>query len=176
MGGWLKKSEKLKRATTSFELQGISTERQTALWSTLLGVVLVVRGGMFLLNPQLASLECDRLQSGGMCKLLISSVRGEKVIPLPLDDLEQAVVQKHGKSSQLVLLTRDQKLYFPINNGFSSTNNKADQINSFLQDSSDTSLNVKQDNRWVVYPVGLGFVLLGSIPLALHFKKFIKRF
>lgn len=172
MGGWLKFG-KSRQASTSFELQGISSDRQTALWSTVLGVVLVVRGSMFLLNPQLATLECDRLQAGGMCKLLISSVRGEKVIPLPLDNLEQALVQKHGKSSQLVLLTHHQKLQFPINNGFSSTENKADQVNAFLQDPAATSLTIKQDNRWLAYPLGLSLTLLGSLSLALHSKKLL---
>ena len=175
MGGWLKNFGKSRRASTSFELQGISSERQTALWATVVGAFLVVRGGMFLSNPQLAILECDRLQAGGMCKLMVSSLRGEKVVPVPLDSLEQAVVQKHGKSSQLILLTHYQKLRFPINNGFSSTENKADQVNAFLQDPTATSLNDEQDNRWVAYPLGLSLTLLGGLSLGLHFKELLKR-
>jgi hypothetical protein len=71
---------------------------------------------MFWLNPQLATLECDRLQSLGMCKLVVSGLQGETVTSFPLSRLEKADVEGSGKSNQLVRLTSDGKFYFPLNN------------------------------------------------------------
>jgi hypothetical protein len=173
--GTEKDSRKSGRRYTSFELQGVSAHQQKSFWLTILGTVLVVRGGMFLLNPQLATLECDRFQSLGMCKLVVSSLRGETVTPFPLDRLEKAAVQKHGKSSQLVLLTSDGKLYFPINNGFSFTGDKASQINAFVQDSEAKSLKLEQDNRWFVYPLGASLIVLGIFSLGLNLKGLLNR-
>ncbi|HEY9298264.1 MAG TPA: hypothetical protein VIQ31_18280 [Phormidium sp.] len=173
MGSSEKNSRKSGRRYTSFELQSASADIQKSFWTTILGTVLVVRGGMFLLNPQLATLECDRLQSLGMCKLVVSSLRGETVTPFPLSLLEKADVQRHGKSSQLVLLTSDGKLYFPINNGFSFTENKASQINVFVQNSEAKSLKVEQDNRWFVYPLGASLIVIGSSLLWTNLKELL---
>ena len=173
--GTEKDSRKSRRRYTSFELQGVSEHLQASFWITVLGVFMVIRGGMFLLNPQLATLECDRLQSLGMCKLVVSSLRGETVTPFPLDRLEKADVQKQGRSNQLVLLTSDGKLYFPINNGFSFIENKASQINAFVQDSEAKSLKLKQDNRWSVYPLGASLIVLGSFSLWLNLKELLNR-
>ncbi len=173
MGSSEKNSRKSRRRYTSFELQGVSAHIQKSLWTTILGTVLVVRGGMFLLNPQLATLECDRLQSLGICKLVVSGLRGETVTPFPLNRLEKADVQKHGKSSQLVLLTSDGKLYFPINNGFSFTDDKASEINVFVQNSEAKSLKLEQDNRWFVYPLGASLIVLGSFSMWTNLKELL---
>lgn len=170
-----KDSRKFGRRYTSFQLKSVSKHPQAAFWLTILGVFIVVRGGMFLLNPQRATLECDRLQSLGMCKLVVSSLRGETVTPFPLDRLERADLQKHGKSTQLVLQTSDGKFYFPINNGFSFTENKTSAINAFVQDSEAKSLKVEQDNRWVVYPLGGSLIVLGSFSVWFNLKELLNR-
>lgn len=170
-----KDSKKAGRRYTSFELQGVSVHLKEPFWITVLGVFMVIRGGMFLLNPQLATLECERRQSLGMCKLVVSSLRGKTVTPFPLDRLEKANVQKHGKSTQLVLQTSDGKLYFPMNNGFSFTENKTSQINAFVQDSKAKSLKVEQDNRWYVYPLGASLIMLGSLSLWFTLKDFLNQ-
>lgn len=154
--------KKSRQQTSSFQLQGVSAERRKAFFLTVLGAFLVIRGGMFLLNPQLASLECDRRQAGGMCKFVVSSLQGETVTPLPLHSLKKAVVQRRGKSKQLILLTSDQTLYFPLNNWFNSAENTTYEVNAFLQDANRPTLKVKQDSRWVFYSLGLTLILLGG--------------
>ncbi len=170
-----KDSRKSGRRYTSFQLEGVSVHLKEPFLITVLGVFMVVRGGMFLVNPQLATLECDRRQSLDMCKLVVSSLQGETVTPFPLDRLEKADLQKHGKSSQIVLLTSDGKLYFPINNGFSFIENKTSQINAFVQDSEAKSLKVEQDNRWVVYPLGGSLIVLGSFSVWFNLKELLNR-
>lgn len=166
MGTSNKGSRKSKPRYTSFEIHGVSADVQYAFWSTLAAAVVVVQCGMILLNPQLATLECDRLQRLGMCKLVLSSLQGETVTPFPLDGLKKAEAQTRGKSaSQLVLLTADGKLEFPINIGFSSTGDKASEINAFVQDSNIKSLKIEQDNRWFAYPIGASVMILVAGPL-----------
>lgn len=160
-----KQGRQSRQRSTSFELQGISGAQQKALWLRVLGVILLVRGGMFLLNPQLAMLTCDRLAATGMCQMSVASLRGETTIPIPIDTLETASVQKQGKLSQLVLVTSEQSFAFPINNGFSSTHNQAAQINAFLQDSVTPTLHIQQDNRWLVYPLAASLIAIGSFSL-----------
>ncbi|MBD2743599.1 hypothetical protein [Coleofasciculus sp. FACHB-1120] len=172
--GTEKGSRKSRRRDTSFQLEGVSVNLKEPFLVTVLGVFMVVRGGMFFLNPQLATLECDRLQSLAMCKLVVSSLRGETVTPFPLDRLEKATVQKHGKSNQLVLLTSDdENLYFPMNNSFSFTESKASQINEFVQDPKAKSLKLEQDSRWFAYPLGASLIMLGSLSLWFTLKDFL---
>ncbi|MBD1832616.1 hypothetical protein H6F61_07875 [Cyanobacteria bacterium FACHB-472] len=173
MGSSEKNSRKSGQRYTSFELQGVSAHIQKSFWTTILGTVLIVRGGMFLLNPQLATLECARLQSLGMCKLVESSLRGETVTPFPLNRLEKADVERNGRSNQLVLLTSDGELYFPINNGFTFTNDKASEINVFVQNSEAKSLKLEQDNRWFAYPLGASLIVLGSFSLWTNLKELL---
>ncbi|MBD1922127.1 hypothetical protein H6F77_13655 [Microcoleus sp. FACHB-831] len=176
MGSSNKGSRKSKPRYTSFEIHGVSAEVQKAFWSTVAGVVLVVQGGVILLNPQLATLECDRLQRLGMCKLVLSSLQGETVTPFPLDGLKKAEVETKGKSNQLVLLTADGKLYFPINISFSSTGGKASEINAFVQDSNIKSLKIEQDNRWFAYPIAVITILLGCLALSFNLKVLLNSF
>lgn len=112
-----------------------------------------------------------------MCKLRLSSLRGETVTPFPLDGLEKAEVETKGKSaSQLVLLMADGKLYFPNNIGFSSTGGKASEIDAFVQDSNVKSLKIDQDNRWFAYPIGVSAILLGDSVLWLNLRVLLNSF
>lgn len=162
MGKPKKSYRKSRLRASSFELQGVSTERQRAFCLTLFGIFLIVWGSTFLLDSHLASLECDRRQAGGVCKLVLSSLQGETVTPVPLENIEQVIVYRQGKSRRIVLLTSNQKLYLPINSWFNSAENTAQQINTFLQNSTATTLKVKQDSRWVFYSLGLTLILLGG--------------
>ncbi|MGI0488056.1 hypothetical protein ACN4EK_21665 [Pantanalinema rosaneae CENA516] len=162
MGKSDKRSRSSRLRATSFELQGVSTERQRAVCLTLFGIFLIVQGSMFLLDSHLADLDCDRRHAGGMCRFVLSSLQGETVTPVPMATIERAVVHRQGKSRRIVLLTSEQKLYFPINSWFNSAENSAQQINAFLQDSTATTLKVQQDSRWVFYPLGLTLILLGG--------------
>jgi|GEM_PF-6314709 len=176
MGSSEKNSRKSRSRATSFELQGASVAVQQSLWLTLIGTIFVIRGGMFLLNPQVATLECDRVDSNfSPCELVVFSLGKETLTPFPLVQLEKAEVQKRGKSSQLVLLTANGELYFPINNGFSSTEQKAAQINAFVQNPAAMSLIVEQDNRWLVYPLGSSLIGFGGWILWFNLKGLLNR-
>jgi hypothetical protein len=171
MGSSRRKARTLKQKATSFKLQGLSKEQQQAFGFALLSVVLVVRGGMFLFNPQLATLECDRRQSLGMCKLTLSSLHNETITPFPLDRLQRADRQSFGKLSQLVVQTSDGPLYFPTNYGFNSTQDYADQVNAFVRDTTAQSLKLKQDNRWFAYSVASGSIVIVSFWLWVSLKR-----
>lgn len=171
-----KKEKGLQQKATSFELQGVSAEQQGLFWSTVIGIFLVICGGTFLLKPQLARLECDRLQYFGLCKLTLSSLREQTVTPFPLEQLEQAKLQYSGKSHQLVLQTSDGQLYFPVNHGFSSTQEQVDQVNAFVKDRTAQSLKLEQDNRWFVYPTAIIILHTGSFLVWSCLSELVNRF
>ncbi|MEP0870039.1 hypothetical protein NDA01_09505 [Trichocoleus desertorum AS-A10] len=162
---------------SSFMLQGASTELGQACVTTLFTILLLTQGGIFLTHPQLATLSCDRSNSNlGICKLMLSSLLGKKVVPFPLTQLEGAEVKHHGKLRQLVLLLPDGKLHFPVNHGFSDTEGKAAQINAFLQNSEIQSLSLRQDSRWATYPMGLTMTGFGSCLIWSYISNLLKRF
>ncbi|MBD2036449.1 hypothetical protein H6F76_15660 [Leptolyngbya sp. FACHB-321] len=166
----------LQRKATSFEFQGLTAAHQSLLGLTLMEVVLMVCGLMLLCQPQLTTLECDRRQAFGRCKLVVSSLSQETAIPLPLERLEKADVQHHGRFGQLVLHTADGRFSFPINRGFSSTQDAANQVNTFVQDAAMPSLKLKQDNRGFVYPLALCLLGMGSSSLWFSCRGWLKHF
>lgn len=171
-----KRNKGLQQRATSFELQGASTEQQGLFWTIVLGILLVICGGAFLLQPQLGRLECDRLQYFALCKLTLSSLRNQTVTPFPLEQLEQAKLQYFGKSHQLVLQTSDSNLYFPVNRAFNSTQDQVDQVNAFLKDSTTRSLKLEQDNRWFIYPIAVFMLQVGSLLVWSCLSELVHRF
>ncbi|MBD2074244.1 hypothetical protein H6F86_10150 [Phormidium sp. FACHB-592] len=105
---------------------------------------------------------------------MVSSLVKETVTPLPLERLEKADVQYQGRLSQLVLHTADGRFAFPVNRGFSSTRDAADQINTFVQTAALPSLQLKQDNRGFVYPLALCLLGMGSGSLWLSCRGWLK--
>lgn len=137
-------------------LEGASSELGEAWLTTLVAALLILQCWMFFIKPQLATLTCNRPSpSLGNCQFVLSGLFGKKITAFPLDQLEGAEVGHNGKLRQLVLLLSDSKLYFPTNYGFSFPEDKAAQINAFLQNSEVKSLSLRQDNRWFIYSVGV---------------------
>ncbi|MBW4487475.1 MAG: hypothetical protein KME12_06760 [Trichocoleus desertorum ATA4-8-CV12] len=170
------KSRKRRSKYSSFKLQSTSAYLEEAWLTTLVAVLLVIQSWMFFINPQLATLTCDRPSSNlGICKLILSGLLGKKVVPFPLTQLESAEVKHHGKLRQLVLVLPDNKLYFPVDQGFGSPENKAAQINAFLQDSEIKSLSLRQDNRWLIYSAGVIVTALGSCVTWFRILDLLKR-
>ncbi|NJR63427.1 MAG: hypothetical protein HC769_34405 [Cyanobacteria bacterium CRU_2_1] len=128
---------------------------------------------MFLFKPQLASLECDRSQpDSGECKLVMSGLFGEEVTTFPVEQLKGAEVRGGRRSRQLVLLTSDERFYFP---GGSGSLQNANQINDFVRDPGSQSLNLKQDSRWSAYPIGGALLLVSGVSLRLLASGFLDR-
>lgn len=141
---------------SSFQLHGTPPALEEAWPTIFITAVLILQFWMFFVKPQLATLTCDRPSpSLGNCQLVLSGLFGKKVTAFPLDQLEGAEVGHNGKLRQLVLQLSGSKLYFPTNYGLSSPEDKATQINAFLQDSAMKSLSLRQDNRWFIYSIGL---------------------
>lgn len=161
-----KKNSAKQRRYTSFQL-GLPKEVNTLLGVSLVAAFFILRGSLFLLSPQLAQLECDRPKPElGICRLVLSGLWQEQVLLLPVDQIAQADVRWQGRSRQLVLRTADRIIPFPTNYGFGSTTQVADQINTFLQ-SDAASLQLTQDNRGWVYPLGVVLIAFGSVLLYL---------
>ncbi|MBD0335605.1 MAG: hypothetical protein ICV62_08955, partial [Cyanobacteria bacterium Co-bin13] len=108
--------------------------------------------------------ECSRT-AAAQCELVQSSPLGSRSRTFPIASLQQAGVETHrnsdGDYTYRVVLTTDQGLV-PLTNAYSSGNgfhqNRAAQINQFIQTPTASSLRIHQDDRWL----GLLFLLLFS--------------
>nr|WP_290225065.1 hypothetical protein [Trichocoleus desertorum] len=180
MGNSQNKSRKRRSRYSSFKLQSTSPDLEEAWLLTLAAILVLAQSWMFFVTPQLATLTCDRPSSNpslGICKLILAGLLGKKVTSFPLAQLEGAEVKHHGKlRQQIVLVLPDNKLYFPIDRGFGSPENKAAQINAFLQDSDIKSLSLRQDNRWLIYSAGVMVTALSSYVIWFRILDLLKRF
>ncbi|MBD2257039.1 tetratricopeptide repeat protein [Pseudanabaena sp. FACHB-2040] len=108
--------------------------------------------------------ECTRT-APAQCELTQSNPLGSRSRTFSLAGLQQAEVETHrnsdGDHTYRVVLTTDQGVV-PLTNAYSSGNgfhqNRAAQINQFIQSPAAASLRIHQDDRWI----GLLFLVLFS--------------
>jgi hypothetical protein len=97
-----------------------------------------------------------------------SRLLGSDETTIPLNQFQGAKVDVIAFSKRdayrVVLLTDGGKVPFTTasSGGAEEKQKNADRINAFISNSGKTSLHVQQDDRWLAYPFGGIFVLLGG--------------
>ncbi len=140
-----------------------------------LGIVLfcsvfVVAGlAVMVVFGELATLTCQRVEpTQGRCQFVRSRLLGSNEKTIPLNQLQSATVDVNksskGDTYRVVLLTDAGQVSFTTasSSGAEEKQKNADQINAFIANSGKTSLRVQQDDRWIAYPFGGFFILLGG--------------
>jgi len=134
--------------------------------------------GMFFLLPGLAlllflgkltTLECTRLEPQQVaCEHSISGLLGKQVNKIPVGELKGAEVEviqdSDGDTYRVVLLTQTRgKLRFTDTSSSGTDKySTANQINDFINNSEQMSLQVQQDDCWFAYPFGGIFAFVGG--------------
>jgi hypothetical protein len=136
----------------------------------LIGTVILVMGiGVMATFGKLTTLECKRIEPRLVaCDLITSSMLGKHVTPISTGELLGAEVEinsdSDGDSFRIVLGTQHGKI--PFTDYYSSARKQkaqtADQINVFINTSTEASLKVYQDDRWFAYPFGIIFAVVGA--------------
>ncbi|NES01151.1 MAG: hypothetical protein F6J86_46595 [Symploca sp. SIO1B1] len=138
-----------------------------------LGLLLMGAGGItLLLFVNLTTLECKRLEAAtnqGQCQLTSNGVLGSDVTTIPIKSLQGAKLKRSSGSSRttyrIELLTAEGTV--PVTNvyssGIASKQRQVEQIRSFVEDPTQNSLNIKQDNRWMGYLFGVTFGGVGVL-------------
>lgn len=127
----------------------------------IIGIVVIFMGGKTTLNCQ----KIDNNQN--ICQLTKASLYQTKVETLPGSIIRARVdvnEDSDGDTYRVILITSNQEI--PLTNMYSSgSKNKRvnkNKINNFLQNSSQKSLTVTQDDRFFLYPFGSIFFLVGG--------------
>lgn len=141
-------------------------------------VMMVMKFGMpFLLAGlaailffgEVAILTCTRLEPlQVVCKLTNSSLLRKRITQIPLGELQGADVQVNedsdGDTYRVVLITKSDTI--PLTSVYSSGQHgkrkKAEQINAFLANPEQTTLTIRQDDRWMFYLGGSVSTLVGA--------------
>jgi len=114
-------------------------------------------------------LECQRRLSEEIsCVLSRKGLLGEEIINLKKGQLQQAKLginrSDNSNTYRVNLITK--KGITPLTEVYSSglkgKRNHIDQINRFINNPSNSSLIIIQDERWFAYPFGGVFVLVGA--------------
>jgi hypothetical protein len=142
----------------------------TPIRTMLFGSAFVVAGlAAIVFGGELATLTCQRLEpTQGSCQFVRSRLLGSDETTIPLNQLQGAKVDVIAFSKRdayrVVLLTDGGKVPFTTasSGGAEEKQKNADRINAFISNSGKTSLRVQQDDRWLAYPFGGIFVLLGG--------------
>jgi hypothetical protein len=137
------------------------------LSALVMGIVLTL-----ILGKQYV-LECQRLGSGGTCQLATRNLFGSgRVETFPLSDLQGASVEISPDSEgddtyrlSLRINGENQPLSPVYSSGFSKKDALAQSINSFISDSRQPGLSVRQDERFLGMLAG-GICALTALALA----------
>ncbi|MCG8367276.1 MAG: hypothetical protein MJA27_28550 [Pseudanabaenales cyanobacterium] len=151
------------------------------------GGLLLLGGGAicFLFFAKLTELECKRLEpptNQGQCQLVSHGVFSSDTTTISIKSLQGAKIQESRDSEndttyRVVLLTAEGS--FPFNKVYSSGRSgkqqKVGQIRSFVENTHQVNLKLKQDDRWLGYLFGvifggLGFLLVSSAILITPLK------
>ncbi|WP_448573163.1 hypothetical protein [Trichothermofontia sp.] len=150
----------------------ILQERPWLLW--FLGSVFTIVGAMvFTLIGETVTFQCDRSLTPPACTLINQKLLTQRSITLPLQSLQQAEIQssrrRKGKRTYRVLLRTDSG-GIPLVTTFSNISNhsaQARQINDFLQNPSQPTLEVTGDYRWLALLFLVAFSGPGMLMLLL---------
>ncbi len=148
-------------------------ERPWVLW--FLGGLFTIVGAMiFTLIGETVSFRCDRSLTPPACTLINQKLLTQRSITLPLQSLQQAEIQssrrrRKGVKTYRVLL-RTYSGGIPLVTTFNNISNhsaQARQINDFLQNPSQTTLEVTGDYRWFALLFLVAFSGSGMLMLLL---------
>lgn len=143
------KRKKPRLKTTSFELSGVSDSLKYALAYGVGGAIALVWGGVSLLQPQAATLQCERTPPGlGLCRLTLVRLFDQRTQMFPVEQLTEATVQANGREKFIVLLVQpSMRITMPAQLESSQVENGRDRINEFVANSELETLSVRQSNR-----------------------------
>ncbi|NEP57883.1 MAG: hypothetical protein F6K31_12805 [Symploca sp. SIO2G7] len=138
----------------------------------LLGLLLMGAGTMIvLLFVDLTTLECKRVEpptNQGECQLSSQGVLDSDVTIIPIKSLQGAKLKRSGRrrtTYRIELLTAEGTV--PLTNiyssGGASKQQQVQQIRSFIENPTQASLNLRQDNRWMGYLFGVTFGVVGVL-------------
>lgn len=128
-------------------------------------------GLSLILGSEVKTLKCDRLKPNLVtCKLISSNLLFKTSRPIPR--LHGAInynvnyYYEYEDSYKIMLLTGNQKIPMTrvpqsMNFILYKMNEKVKRINYFVDNPSETSLTVREGYRWIKYPVGALFLLMG---------------
>ncbi|MEB3335875.1 MAG: hypothetical protein VKJ46_00310 [Leptolyngbyaceae bacterium] len=140
-----------------------------------LGVLVVFNliGWPFVLLASAQTLTCQREEpTQGLCTLKAKQgpLSWEKTLQdFPVNQLQGAELESSTRSTsnlyRIVIITKEKAL--PLTSTFASgQENKAeivDQINAFVNNLEQSSLQVQQDDRWFFYIMGGIFIVVGNL-------------
>jgi len=138
------------------------------LWKLAVGLPFLISGIVSMIGMgEKAELMCDRpIPTEVRCLVTTRTLLRTTQTPIPT--LQRAEVETRfgdqGNTYRVSLITRAQPI--PLSQNWSPNRQeqqmKADVINVFLDDPSQPTLQMEQDGRWYIYPLGALFVGLGG--------------
>ncbi|MGY6528436.1 MAG: hypothetical protein ACXITR_00770 [Cyanobacterium sp.] len=129
----------------------------------LVGIFIIVDLG------KVNTLECQKSLSREIsCSLNRRNLLGEEVITIEKGSLDKAELGVNSSDDsdtyRVNLITKEGivPLTEVYSSGIKEKRDNTNQINYFINNSSDINLQIIQDDRWFAYPVGSVFVLSGA--------------
>jgi hypothetical protein len=137
----------------------------------IIGMIFILIGGAAIAGPeQMTTFKCDRLNMNqGSCELIHYSLIKSDVKTFLIKNIQEAKIETNPnspeQSSRLILVTKTETI--PITSEYSSNlenqNNNMQKINTFLQKSNQSSLEVVEDSRIFSYFFGSLFIMAGLV-------------
>ena len=132
------------------------------------GIGLIFAGFLTLhLFGGVQTLKCDRarIDRTVACELTESGVFRQRTTPIEAGQLQGATLDRKKANYRVVLLTNTDRIYFTsfhqIAFGQIVQRKRVDRIEAFLQNESQNSLKIGQNNNWFAYPLAILFFIGG---------------
>lgn len=135
------------------------------------GAIVALLGLILCLSFQVRSLTCHRDRvNRGSCKLTVSDVFVTRTDTVPLARLHGAKFERGDRNPRVLLVTSDGDKVLYSGSKFDRYDPVAiaDRINTFLDASESTSLNLRYDDRWLSYSLGGLLMVIGLIQAMSH--------
>ncbi len=136
---------------------------------SLFGIPFVLGGlAVLIFFDKLTTLKCHRLEPTQVaCEVIASGLFGKKITSIPAGQLQSATVEVNrtsdGGSYRIALITKNKTIPFTfLYHSGTGKYQKAKQINAFLNNPQQMSLKIQEDDRWLAYPLGGVFALVGG--------------
>ena len=133
------------------------------------GIGLIFAGFLTLhLFGGVQTLKCDRARIDRVvaCELTESGVFRQRTTPIKAGELQGATLDRKKANYRVVLLTNTDRIYLTslhrIAFGHIVQRKRVDRIEAFLQDESQNSLKIGQNNNWLAYPLAM-LCLVGGV-------------
>ncbi|MFP5273980.1 hypothetical protein [Coleofasciculus sp.] len=155
------------------------TIRHQPLLLWLLSCILAAVGVGVISFQSGSTLTCQRGAKTGSCELVKSGLVGSEVRTIPLESLRDVSLDLNLKNDsndtyRVVLLTGSEEI--PFTSHYSADSNQQEsiafEINAFIINQNQASLNVQQDDRWFSYVFGSLLIGVGLF-VAVHKGKVV---